>query len=85
VELPDDVGADLAGGGQDPKEIPPRRWSERVSEASRILQKHGRERISDLAPSRSRDENVHGVSTKGTHDDVPSLIRLRPDPGEGGD
>jgi hypothetical protein len=40
VELPDDVGADLAGGGQDPKEIPTRRWSERVSEASRILPKH---------------------------------------------
>jgi len=34
VELPDDVGADLAGGGQDPKEIPTRRWSERVGEAS---------------------------------------------------
>jgi len=28
------------GGGQDPKEIPTRRWSERVSEASRILPKH---------------------------------------------
>ena len=40
VELPDDVGSDLAGGGQDPKEIPTRRWSERVSEASRILPKH---------------------------------------------
>jgi hypothetical protein len=40
VELPDDVGADLAGGGQDPKEIPTRRWSERVSEANRILPKH---------------------------------------------
>jgi hypothetical protein len=40
VELPDEVGADLAGGGQDPKEIPSRRWSERVSEASRILPKH---------------------------------------------
>ena len=40
VKLPDDVGADLARGGKDPKEIPPRRWSERVSEASRILPKH---------------------------------------------
>ena len=40
VELPDDVGADLAGGGQDPKEIPTRGWSERVSEASRVLPKH---------------------------------------------
>ena len=40
VELPDGVGADLAGGGQDPKEIPTRRWSERVGEASRILPKH---------------------------------------------
>jgi hypothetical protein len=40
VELPDDVSADLARGGQDPKEIPTRRWSERVSEASRILPKH---------------------------------------------
>ena len=40
MELPDDVGADVAGGGQDPKEIPTRRWSERVSEASRILPKH---------------------------------------------
>jgi hypothetical protein len=40
VELPDDVGSDIAGGGQDPKEIPTRRWSERVGEASRILPKH---------------------------------------------
>ena len=40
VELPDDVGADVAWGGQDPKEIPTRRWSERVSEANRILPKH---------------------------------------------
>ena len=40
VELPDDVGADFAGGGQDPKEIPPRRWSERVGDASRILPRH---------------------------------------------
>jgi hypothetical protein len=31
-------GAEIARGGQDPKEIPTRRWSERVSEASRILQ-----------------------------------------------
>ena len=35
VVLPDKVGADLAGGGQNPKETPPRRLSERVSEASR--------------------------------------------------
>ena len=50
VELPDDVGADLALGGKDSKEIPTRRWSERVSEASRILPIHrGRERISGLA------------------------------------
>jgi hypothetical protein len=40
VELPDDVGADLAGGGQDPKEIPTCRWSERVSEASSHPPKH---------------------------------------------
>jgi hypothetical protein len=40
VELPDGVGADLAGGGQDPKEIPTRHWSERVGEASRILPTH---------------------------------------------
>jgi hypothetical protein len=40
VELPDGVGADLTGRGQDPKEIPPRRWSERASEESRILAKH---------------------------------------------
>jgi hypothetical protein len=40
VELPDEVGADLAGRGQDPKEIPTRRWSERVSEASSILPIH---------------------------------------------
>jgi hypothetical protein len=39
VELPDNVGADIGGGGQDPKEIPTRRWSERVSEAGRILPK----------------------------------------------
>ena len=40
VELPDEVGANLAGRGQDPKEIPTRRWSERVGEASRILPQH---------------------------------------------
>ena len=40
VQLFDDVGADLAGGGQDPKEIPTRRWSQPVSDASRILPKH---------------------------------------------
>ena len=40
VELPDEVGADLAGRGQDPKQIPTRRWTERVGEASRILPKH---------------------------------------------
>jgi hypothetical protein len=38
VELPDDV-ADLAGEGQDPKGIPTRPWSGRVSDASRILPK----------------------------------------------
>jgi hypothetical protein len=40
VQLPEDVGADVAEGGQHPKEIPTRRWSERVSEASRILPEH---------------------------------------------
>ena len=40
VELSDDVGAHLAGGGQHPNEIPTRRWSETVSETSRILPKH---------------------------------------------
>jgi hypothetical protein len=62
MELPDDVGADLAGGGQDPKGSR-RRWSERVSEARRILPKTpGRERISGLALTPSRDGNVHGCS-----------------------
>jgi uncharacterized membrane protein len=50
VELPDDVGADLAGGGQDPKQIPTRRWSERVSEANRILPKHGGASVSAARP-----------------------------------
>lgn len=50
VELPDDVGADLAGGGQDPKEIPTRRWSERASEASRILPKHRGASVSAAKP-----------------------------------
>jgi hypothetical protein len=56
VDLPDDAGADLAGGGQDTKEIPTRGWSEHVSEASRILPRtRGRERISGLATTRARD------------------------------
>jgi hypothetical protein len=50
VELPDDVGADLAGGGQDPKEISTRRWSERVREANRILPKHGGASVSASRP-----------------------------------
>ena len=50
VELPDDVGADLAGRGQDPKEIPTRRWSERVGEASRILPKHRCASVSVAGP-----------------------------------
>jgi hypothetical protein len=52
VELPDNVGADLAGGGQDPKEIPTRRWSERVSEASRILPEHPGASVSAPWPAR---------------------------------
>jgi hypothetical protein len=51
VELPDEVGADLAGRGQDPKEIPTRRWSERVSEASRILPKHRGASVSAAFPA----------------------------------
>ena len=50
MKLPDDVGADLAGGGQGPKEIPTRRWSERVSEATRILPKHRRASVSAAWP-----------------------------------
>ena len=66
VELPDEVGADLAGGGQDPKEIPTRRWSERVSEANRILPKHrarAYQRPSRQASCRSapRSESEGGV------------------------
>jgi hypothetical protein len=58
VELPDDVGVDLAGRGQDPKEIPTRRWSERVSEASRILPKHRGASVS-APPSRLKEEYLH--------------------------
>jgi hypothetical protein len=58
VELPDEVGADLAGGREDPKEIPPRRWSERVSEASRILPKHRGASVS-VAGLKPCDGNVH--------------------------
>ena len=53
MELPDDVGADLACGGQGPKEIPTRRWSERVSEASRILPKHRGASVSVPGPQAS--------------------------------
>jgi hypothetical protein len=53
VELPDGVGAGLAGRGQDPKEIPPRRWSERVSEASRILPRHRGASVSAACPRRA--------------------------------
>ena len=38
MELPDEVCADVAGGGEGPKEIPTRRWSDRVRELSRIPQ-----------------------------------------------
>jgi hypothetical protein len=50
VQLPDDVGADLAGGGQDPKEISTRRWSKRVGEANRILPKHRGASVSAARP-----------------------------------
>jgi hypothetical protein len=43
------------GGGQDPKEVLTRRWSERVSEASRVLPKHRGARVSASAPRRRRD------------------------------
>jgi hypothetical protein len=50
VELPDDVGPDIARGCQDPKEIPTRRWSERVRETSRILPKHRAANVSASRP-----------------------------------
>jgi hypothetical protein len=50
VELPDDVGADLAGGGQDPKQSPPPRWSERASQPNRILPKHRGASVSAAGP-----------------------------------
>jgi hypothetical protein len=50
VEPPDEVGADIAGGGQDPNEIPTRRWTERVSEASRVLPKHRGASVSAACP-----------------------------------
>jgi hypothetical protein len=53
VELLDDVGADLAGGGQDAKEIPTRRWSQPVSDASRILPKHLGASVSAAWPGRA--------------------------------
>jgi len=56
VELPDDVGADLAGGGQDPKEIPTRRWSERVSEANRVFPKHRGASVSTAWPPGEPDQ-----------------------------
>ena len=75
MQLPDDVGADVAEGGQHPKEIPTRRWSERVSEASRILPEHRGASVSAAWPrSRSRDGNVHGVATKGALDGVAFRI-----------
>jgi hypothetical protein len=40
VKLLNDVGADLAGGGQDPKEVPTRQWPQPVSDASHVLPKH---------------------------------------------
>jgi hypothetical protein len=71
VELPDDVGADLAGGGQDPKEIPTRRWSERVREASRFLPKTHRGR----AYQRPAPDAGHATGTymgRGTYREVES-------------
>jgi hypothetical protein len=50
VELPDDVGADLAGGGEDPKKIPTRRGSERLSEASCIFPRNRGARVSAAWP-----------------------------------
>ena len=74
MELPDEVGSDMAGGGQDPKEIPTRGWSERVSEASRILPKTpGRERISGL--DRKTDSFGGGRSWFG-HGAVTSRLEL---------
>ena len=61
VELANHVGADLAGGGQDPKEIPPRRWSERVSEASRILPKHRGASVSAGSSTASRPSRRVGL------------------------
>jgi hypothetical protein len=59
VELLDDVGADLAGGGQDPKEIPTRRRSETVSETSRILPKHRGASVS--APGAQSYDDGHAL------------------------
>lgn len=69
VELLDDVGADLAGGGQDPKEIPTRRRSETVSEASRILPKHRGASVSAPGAQSSNDGHADdtGGDATGTH------------------
>jgi hypothetical protein len=87
VELPDDVGADLARGGQDPKEIPPRRWSERVSEASRILPKHRGASVSAARRRRtscstaSRSSRRVGLYHSVVHEVLsPEVLRLPPDP-----
>jgi hypothetical protein len=65
VELPDEVGADLAGRGQNPKEIPTRRWSERVGEASRILPKHRGASVSVAGPEADHATGAY-ISTEGT-------------------
>jgi len=68
-------GANIAGRGQDPQEIPTRRWSERVSDAGRILPKtEGRERISAWPPGELPDHSDWTVRLRS-----PSM-RQRPPP-----
>jgi hypothetical protein len=68
VALSDDISADLAGGGQDPKEIPTRRWAERVSEASRVFPEHRGASVSAAwPPGELPDQHLDRleVATKG--------------------
>jgi len=68
VELPDDVGAYLARRGEDPKEIPTRRWSKRVSDASRILPKHRGASVSAPGARASYDGDAgYAGDASGTH------------------
>ena len=80
VELPDDIGADLAGGGQDPKEIPTRLGPARQRGEPHPPKNTGRERISGLAAGRAAGAPaVPGLTPPLRPDEIERGIRERLD------